>query len=272
VPRKKKNESPQRVIELTAMDRLLIRLLAMRDAYFTPVRDVLDNLNSNAWSMRRRYRETGVPWSSEGKTEAERKVIQRALEQAGKSGLVAIGNAGGRTSDVRLLDAGEHRAASLCLRFTPADGVKVWNALVRRYDAGVMDCWEDDLIPSMPVWLKTPGQSREEALSDLQHLMLPWMVRGFVFGAATLNRNVRYLIDEVPPENFTPGAQTDDSLGSVEAQSIYLDVLNAERKRLSQAQLIDRGEIGPVPFATTAASEEQGAWWKLSAEMAARGE
>jgi hypothetical protein len=261
--------------DLTHGDLILIRLLAMRDAYFVPVRRFLgSNLNPNAWSMRKRYLADGVPWASGNSTEQSRKESQRALEQLAKAGMVKRSGAGGRTVGVTLTDKGEWRACSLAFQFTLADGVGLYRAIERRAKAsGIagIDIWEDDLLPSLPQWAKDLKMRRESALAMMQDLYLPWMVRGFVAACPTLQANCRYMI-AAPLGDAGLGDETDPDLYREDARAIYIETLDGERDRLAEADLIDRGEIGPIPATQSAATEEQVKGWELSAAMAKRGE
>src|ERR1019366_150593 len=147
-----KNHKPK-TPKLTTTDRILCRLLALRDAAFLPVRIFVgSSLNANTWSMRQRFHAGGIPWSSEEGSDRGRKAAQRALEEAEAAGMVLPLPTAGRTPGFHLTESGEHRAASLCSQYVLADGIAVIIALERRAVAGVIDVPEDDLIPSLPAW------------------------------------------------------------------------------------------------------------------------
>ncbi len=102
-------------------------------------------------------------------------------------------------------------------------------------------------------------------------LLLPYMVLGFIAGRSTIRRNVRYWFVKAPPADFDYGPPV-ELIFSEEARELYLETFDAERERLGREEIIDRGEIGPIPLPVAAVGQYALDDWKMSAELAARGE
>lgn len=169
---------------------MLTRLLAIRDSYYIPARVLTgNNQNANVWSARRLYEAGGgIPWTSNAKSEREQKEMQRAKDEAEASGLIIAVRVEGRTSGIKLTDAGEHQAASYAMMYTMADSVCLYEAIKRRQAAGIYDFWEDDLIPNLPEWADAKLHDRRTNLALVMDLLLPWMVRWYVHGASSTLR------------------------------------------------------------------------------------
>ena len=100
-------------------DEILISLLAATDAAWLPCREShgikLNPAVTNAYEARKRFHEAGVPWSSGGTSDAERKEIQRALDDLKESGdVIAAKPNGTKTLFARLADDVYNRTRRKC--------------------------------------------------------------------------------------------------------------------------------------------------------------
>jgi hypothetical protein len=259
---------------MTPTDRIIVQLLAIRNAAFAPVRKfVVNNQNANAFIMRRRHGETGSPWASGAAGPMARKRAQRALEDAVAAALVSPVLSGNKTVAVRLTDAGERQAAALCGQFLPGDieSRDVLAAIILRKTkaVGAGTVPEDDLraLPFVKLW----KLNRNGELLLIQDTLLPYIVRGFVDARSTVHGNVRYWLSGDRPDAFTFGKPADADLYSVEADRFYTAAFDNERERLAAADAFDASEIGPCPLPVSAANMSEVDDWKMSGELAARG-
>ena len=255
-------------------DRLIVEFLALRNAIFTPVRRWgRDNLHANAFTLRNRYNADGSPYRSGKQSGAERVQAHRELRAVVDGGHVTPITQSGSTVGVKLTAAGELRAASLAGLFTAGsfESLDVLAAMMRRKIAavGVCEVPEDDLL-GLPI-VKEFALKRTQSLVLIGELLLPYMVLGFIAGRSTIRRNVRYWFVKAPPADFDYGPPV-ELIFSEEAHELYLETFDAERERLGREEIIDRGEIGPIPLPVAAVGQYALDDWKMSAELAARGE
>lgn len=256
---------------LTASEKILIRLLAFRDAHFNPLRNIV------LW--RSIYRARGIPWSSEGGTAARRKQQQRSLEELIEAGYVLPTKSGTKTTHVKLTDQGEVLASQLAALpsiGTFADGEPGWmwgvfEALKRRAPFSV---WIDHLVPAYRKALRYEEHEpleRKQAVWGVVRVMTPLFARGWVHGGPSVRLSVRYAMTEEGMKHAGPvAAMTPDVDEAITDLGAALYDREWDIGNNSPVEELP-GEIGHIPFAESACSEEELQAWHRSAELATQG-
>jgi hypothetical protein len=260
-------------------DEILVSVLARRDSFWIPQRRFLPPscpANANVYLLRRDYvaGRGFVPWASGAASGRDRLRSHRSLDGLVGAGLIEAHKDGGRTTGVRLSDAGELRAQYLAAMPTLTDAWPwaLFDAIKRRDGFSVH---EDHLIPAWRAALKPIGEwSRVDCLANISDCLLPFLCRRWIHGGATLEQNARYAPGEEVANAVRPEPVNLPDVSDKEAaagREVYISVFNDCYAALAKDEPAESGEIGPVPFCSSAASDIELAAWKRSAEMAAKG-
>jgi len=256
-------------------DRILVRLLAQRDAIFAPVRRFDGPRGANVYLARERYHVDGLPWTSGKAAAIERKRSQTALEILAGKGHVVTFAANGRTFGARLTDRGELRAA--CLADVPAiidpGPWAIFEALKRR---GKHWTPEDDLLPTWKAAYRPRGAdwTRELCLAFLGDALLPFLCRLWVESGSTIHGNARYRLGERAEEATRPTrTATEFSVELRDAgNALYRDSYDVAFLSLDSTTTEDTSELGILPLPEAAADADELRAWKRSRRLAAQGQ
>lgn len=211
-------------------DRSLLSILAAVDAAFLPERPTERVWDVRAGPLRADYRSgLGIPWSSGGA--ANRMAASRALEALEEAGHVVRRAEAGRTTHVRLTDAGEARARSLVGLPSLLDAVRQGRKFKKYVDP---DRWLIEVIPAgleCEDWPKDRGT--DDPLMNLEERMLPLLLRGWAKSIEDAHRHAYYAITQRGAKALAeklPPAPPD--LYDQRAMEFYFDELGSAIKAL----------------------------------------
>lgn len=238
---------------LTPQETILISLLAATDAIWLPSRECHgDQLNpavTNAWELRKQFRESGVSWSSGERTEAGRKQAQRDLEELAHTGLVKLSKPNdSRTLFVKLTDAAYDRLR----RQSGLPGFEIGFLMLRLialYSIRPATVCQHVYVPETKLnkgrgW----GDGFQNELFAVHQRSLPALVAGWLDSRSDCQRHVYFsitsagwsLLDDVPRPDFATEAIKRDS----RFELAYYHSLHIERARLFTRTPDCDGELG----------------------------
>ena len=242
--------------ELTAQDSILISLLAATDAVWLPSREShsgeLNVAVTNAYETRKAYRESGVSWSSGGRSEAERKEMQRALEDLSRDGLVTIARPNlSKTLFVKLTDTSYNRLRRQCGLPCRAIGFLMLR-LVALYSTRPAKVYQHLFVPETKLnkgrgW----GDGFQNELFDVSQRALPALSAGWLDSRSDCQRHVYYWVTTAGWQFLDDGSKPTDT-ESIKRDSrfelAYYQSLRLERARLFTRTPTDDCELGWLPL------------------------
>jgi hypothetical protein len=255
------NSTTKPATAFTDDHRLLVKILAMTDATWLPLRTWERPRPTNVHEARAMYRTAGVPWASTDTTEAGRKASQRTIEGLAQAGKIIVRRpTKTRALCCRLSDAAEAETRALA----GLPGWRgAWLALSRLAELG--------------------GHAGEFQLTDraawphdqvaLAAMLLPALARELVVAGSTSSREVRYSLS---PAGVAWLAETDepqDHPGEPHdaAARLYDEHATAALDRLSTLEPRQSRELGLVPLAAGSRQCPLGEWpAELDTESSAR--
>lgn len=229
-------------------------MLAETDAIWLPLRSWLSPAPANRYFARLAFTKDGVRWASGGKTEAERKAVQRDLESLAAVGLVKVKRTRlVKTLAVRLSPAAEARARILCgLPGLYSGWVTVAELARHSKRPGAAKLLTDLWVSEHKLFAAglTPDERRREAVL-VEDLALPALTRGYVRANADGEGRVYYCVTprgwawldrgKAPPDN-------PDTPHDPDARELYMATISAATSRLDNAEPEAAAEIGGVPL------------------------
>lgn len=234
---------------------ILVQLIADGDAVWLPSRSFTRPRPGNVYAARQAFVVAGVPWSSDGHTESERKETQRALES-----LAAL-----RAVEVRR----PHRVKTLAVRLSESAETETrrlvglpglyaaWLAAleVARHSSRPPKMMTDFWISErLLIGNSKPADFGVQAAA-VESMLLPALSRGYVVSNANVRGHVSYSLtplgwcwldgDDAPDVD-------QDVEPDPEAAELYAERLTAALHRLDTAASVDSREVGglPLPCAT----------------------
>jgi len=232
-------------------DEVLIRILAMTDSVFIPLRHWIGRAGSNLYCARQAYRARGVPWHSETPEATEQKRRQRTIRALADDSLLGLYRPAVKTLSARLTDRGEGRARALCNLPTLSDSIAMMRriaSLSKRPPRLLTHKWisEFDLIP---VRAGMKGWGRYAA--GVEEQLLPVLLRGLVESNSDHDGRVSYCITAAGWTALDDGieAPADDQVKAhPEASNLWLQSMEAARAKLESGPAIEPREIGLIPL------------------------
>ena len=245
--------------ELTTRQTILVSLVAATDAIWLPSReshrDAVNPAVTNCYELRKQFREAGVPWSSGGRTDAERKEAQRALEDLTRDGSVTVARPhGSKTLFVRLSEAAYERTRQLCYQpsfFWGYISLKMVALSSTRPPA----VYQDIFIPETAFnngngWDGKPDGGK---LYRAAQRALPALVADWLTTRCDCQRRVYYSVTAAgwkaiddPSSASKPDVERIPP--DVRFAAAYADCLAAEQKKIFTRTPNDDGELGSLPL------------------------
>ena len=244
----------------------LLTILAKSDACFWPIRkhDVPGRVLF--CERRRAFLTAGVPWASGGRSEADRKTVQRALEGLAAAGLVKVYNPrGARTLGVRLTEAADDLVRRRIGLATFADSLPFLDELYRRRDddegfdglgAGCPNGvpWTSEQALTGVAWGDNENRGHYVLLT---HDMYPLLWRGFVRSGSSIQGHTWYAPTAAGYELARQRAEAGQAsayppplpaVGDEADFDFYRLVRRAEVKAIECGEPKDRNDLGDIPL------------------------
>jgi len=235
---------------MTLRDRILAAVLGATDALWRPIRDWRGPRPGNTYLAREEHRARGVPWASGAGSDADRKAVERELRAMAREGLIHAAAPHGRTTRVKLTDAGEQAAR----RLLGLPGLyESWTAccelarLSKRRAKLLTDVW----IGERQLAAKRPADLKSELLA-VETMMLPALIRGFMEANSDFHGRASYRLtsagwawtDAGPPDwEATVTAEP-----IPEAWDIYGQAYREMTARLGTRDSRTANELGFIPL------------------------
>ncbi|MCG2683979.1 MAG: hypothetical protein L6306_10240 [Planctomycetales bacterium] len=234
-------------------DKILIRVLAVMDAIWLPLRrvDWVAPTPTVLYEHRKRYPTVGVPFGTGGGREDSRKNRQRELNELAAAGLLTIGGESRRVG-VKLSEKAEIALRSLC----GLPNLDEAHATLRRVislEGG--DQWPGPLCSEL--WLAGRGDYTDgigEELWDAQNLLLPALCRQWIEGHSDWHGRVWYFATDAGRKIAAlPAPKMPSELPeySESANALYMKETLAARERLRRAKPQCPSELGYCPMSAS---------------------
>jgi len=234
---------------MTEQDAVLVRILALTDAVWKPMRraDWVMPTPTVLYEHRKRFASKGLPWHSADPTEAGRKAQQRTLEDLASLGLVTL-HGRERRAAVRLTE----RADILARALAGLDNIDAGHfslcEVLRLHDTMASELW----LAGLDNYADTDDCRRE--LVIVQDSMLPALWRGWLEAGADGHGGVWYWAPDRGREGAKlPAPTLPANLPPIdeEAGTLYdAEVIHA-RERLRYAKPDCPGELGFIPLSAS---------------------
>lgn len=227
---------------MTKADRILIRMWAETVAIWLPSREWTQPRPRNVYAARVAYDAGGVPWASDGETEADRKAAQRALESLVRDGLATVSRPREhRTRFMKLTAAGRARVYRMASLPDEVDTLGVIREVARIGPGWVP---EARLIGEVPL---NGTYSQEAAI--VEDMAAPALVLGWLEGGADVHRRAFY---QATPEGLARLAESapmsEERAMNREARQWFDERLTEASARLVVSTGANHREIGLIPL------------------------
>lgn len=238
-------------------DSILISLLAATDAAWLPSREShgvkINSRVTSVYEARKRFREAGVPWASGGTSDAERKEIQRALEDLKESGdVIATKPNGSKTLFAKLSDDAYDRTRRECNLL----GFDVGFLMLK----AVALCSVRPATVMQHVWIPETkfnngrgwgDGNQNELFIAVSQRALPALAAGWLDTQCDSQRHVYYFVTELGWQlidaDWRPSAVAAIH-SNLDTELAYWNQLTAERSKLATRTPEDDGELGWLPL------------------------
>ena len=233
----------------------LIRILAMQDAIFTPVRNFNTSVPSTVYTLRKEYDVFGHPWKSYAKDPTVQKRLIRELYDLEESGLIKLlSSTGGKTTAVRLTEDGEWQTRKACDLCNLDDTLSCLDHIASLIDAGkfvehngqklVSECTIQRVSYSSP--------KAGEKFSTLQDFLFPALRRGWITSRTSTTQQVFYTLTNAGREKLEASKPLTNKrasfTGTREALHAYDKFYKRSLDQLRSMVSPDPQEIGELPL------------------------
>lgn len=243
--------------DLTAQELILVSLLAATDAIWTPCRESHDGGRIavavvNSWEARTAYRAGGLPWASGGRSDAERKELQRSLADLEAAGDVVVSRPNGvKSLFARLSDSAYDRLRRQC----GLAGLEIGSLMLKL----VAQFSYRPATLMQHQWIREPklnggrgwGDGNHGELYEVAQRAMPSLMAGWLKTNCDCECRIYYAVTDAGwkllDDGWKPVAGEDVKRDS-RFELAYWEQLGVERKRLLTKKPQCAIELGTLPL------------------------